>query len=86
MWIKSQIRLTARQPNASPPGYQSPMLGDSTLIPESLDELDANLYHRFTPQTLLNTPHPFTATISHSQDHQEDTMTCLQHSRCVCET
>ena len=71
MWIGSWIWFTVRQPNASPPGYQSPASGDSTPKPGSLESLNAKVCHAFMSHSLSNTPHIFFAAIVHTQLHQE---------------
>ena len=66
MWIGSRIRLMARQPYASPPGYQSPASGDNIPDPGSQDTTGAQPYHGSTPPSashnndnLINsTPYP----------------------------
>ena len=66
MWIRSRIRLTARQPYASPPGYQSPASGDNIPDPGSQDTTGAQPHHRSAPPSashnndnLVNsTPYP----------------------------
>ena len=49
MWIGSQIHLTARQPYASPPGYQSPALGDNVPDPGSQDTTGVQPHHGSVP-------------------------------------
>ena len=66
MWIGSRIRLTARQPYASPPGYQSPASGDNVPDPGSQDTTGAQPHHGSAPPSashnndiLVNsTPYP----------------------------
>ena len=82
MWIGSRICLTARQPYASPPGYQSPASGDNVPDPGSQDIIGAPPHHGSAPphhgsapptrynnnDTLTNSA-PY---LSHSSVHQED--------------
>ena len=74
MWIGSRIRFTARQPQASPPGYQSPASGDNAPDPGSQDALGAQPHHGSAPPTsshnnnFLANSTPY---ISHSSTHQE---------------
>ena len=75
MWIGSRICLTARQPYASPPGYQSPALGDNVPDPGSQDIIGAPLHHGSAPPTRYNNNDTLTNSapyLSHSSAHQED--------------
>ena len=71
MWIGSRIRFTVRQPTASPPGYQSPVSGDSAPEPGSPESLDAKACHTSTSQPLANVPRIFSAAVACAQLHQE---------------
>ena len=75
MWIGSRIRLTARQPYASPPGYQSPASGDNVPDPGSQDIIGAPPHHGSAPPTRYNNNDTLTNSapyLSHSSAHQED--------------
>ena len=54
MWIGSRIHFTARQPHASPPGYQSPALGDNTPDLGSQDALGVQPHHMVEGLTWLH--------------------------------
>ena len=66
MWIGSQIRFTARQPYASPPGYQSPVSGDNVPNLGSQDTTGAQPHHGSTP------PSP-----CHNNDNLVNSTPCL---------
>ena len=74
MWIGSWICFTARQPHASPPGYQSLASGDNAPDPGSQDALGAQPHHGSAPPTsshnnnILANSTPY---VSHSSTHQE---------------
>ena len=74
MWIRSQIRFMARQPHASPLGYQSLASGDNTPNPGSQDALGVQPHHGFAPPTsshnnnILANSTPY---VLHSCTHQE---------------
>ena len=79
MWIGSQICLMARQPYASPPGYQSLASGDNVPDPGSQDTIGVPPHHgstsptRYNNNTLANSA-PY---LLHSSAHQEDANTSL---------
>ena len=79
IWIRSWIRLMARQPYASPPGYQSPTSGDNVLDLGSQDTIGAQLHHGSTPPTCYNNDTLANSApyLSHSSAHQEDANTSL---------
>ena len=66
MWIGSRIRLTARQPYASPPGYQSRALGDNVPDLGSQDTTGAQPHHGSAP------PSP-----CHNNDNLVNSTPCL---------
>ena len=68
MWIGSRIHLTARQPYASPPGYQSLASGDNVPDPGSQDIIGAPPTRYNNNDTLTNS----TPYLLHSSAHQED--------------
>ena len=75
MWIGSRIRLMARQPYASPPGYQSLAFGDNIPDPGSQDIIGSPLHHGSVPPTHYNNNNTLTNSapyLSHSSAHQED--------------
>ena len=71
MWTESPSLYTARRPNTSPPGYQSPASGDSAPIPGSQDHQDAVPPFGTTPRTLLRVPRIFSAAILRSRLRRE---------------
>ena len=66
MWIGSRIRLTARQPYASPLGYQSLASGDNVPDPGSQDTTGAQPHHGSTPPSA-----------SHNNDNLVNSTPCL---------
>ena len=75
MWIGSRICLTARQPYASPPGYQSLASGDNVPDLGSQDIIGVLPHHGSAPPTRYNNNNilPNSAPyLSHSSAHQED--------------
>ena len=75
--IGSWICLTARQPYASPPGYQSPALGDNIPDLGSQDTIGMKPHYGSVPPTCYNnnTLANSAPYLSHSCAHQEDTNT-----------
>ena len=75
MWNGSWIRLTARQPYASPPGYQSLASGDNVPNPGSQDTTGAQPHHGSTlPSPCHNNDNLVNSTpcLLLSCTHQED--------------
>ena len=66
MWIGSWIHLTARQPYASTPGYQSPASGDNVPDPGSQDTTGVQPHHGSAP------PSP-----CHNNDNLVNSTPCL---------
>jgi hypothetical protein len=71
MWIRSQPLFTARRPNVSPPGYQSPALGDSVPVPGSQDTQRVTPQPGVTISSLSRTPRLFTSVTSQTRARRE---------------
>ncbi|KIK05051.1 hypothetical protein K443DRAFT_92118 [Laccaria amethystina LaAM-08-1] len=71
MWIGSQPLFTARRPNVSPPGYQSPTLGDSVPVPGSQDTQRVTPQPGVTISSLSRTPRLFTSVTSQTRTRRE---------------
>jgi hypothetical protein len=71
MWIGSQPLFTARRPNVSPPGYQSPALGDSVPVPGSQDTQRVTPQPGVTISSLSRTPRLFTSVTSQTRARRE---------------
>ena len=72
MWIESHDLFTVRRRIVSPPGYQSPALGDSVPVP-GLQEVHQHvtLQPGVTTSTLSRVPRLFASVISSIQTHRE---------------
>ena len=64
MWIESLHLTTARRHIVSPPGYQSPALGDSIPVPGSQEAQRVTLLPRVTAPRLSHVPQLFASVIS----------------------
>ena len=72
MWIKSHSLSTIRHHIISPPGYQSPTLGDSGPVPRLQEAHQCvTLQLRVTTSTLSCVPRPFASVISSTWTHRE---------------
>ena len=71
MWIKSHPTFSVRQHFVSPPGYQSPTLGDSIPVPGSQGTQHKTLKPRVSTSTLSCVPQLFASVIMSSRTHQE---------------
>ena len=70
MWIKSHPSLSVRRRFVSPPGYQSPALGDSVPVPGSQEAQHETLQPRDSTPALSHVPRLFASVIP-SRTHQE---------------
>ena len=71
MWIESTRLSTVRRCIVSPPGYQSPTLGDSVPVPGSQEAQRVTLQPRVTTSKLSRVPQLFASTISTSRTRRE---------------
>ena len=72
MWIGSHPLFTVRRPIVSPPGYQSPALGESVPTPGLQDHQRVTPYHGVTTSTLSRVPRIFLPVVSQTRTHRED--------------
>ena len=72
MWIGSHPLFTVRRPIISPPGYQSPALGESVPTPGLQDHQRVTPYHGVTTSTLSRVPRIFLPVVSQTRTHRED--------------
>ena len=82
MWIESHDLSTVRRRIVSPPGYQSPALGDSVPVP-GLQEVHqrVTLQPGVTTSTLSCVPRLFASVISSIRTHREvDSEPRISHS------
>ena len=70
MWIESHPSLSVRRRFVSPPGYQSPALGDSVPVPGSQEAQHETLQPRVSTPALSRVPQLFASVIP-SRTHQE---------------
>ena len=71
MWIESPHLSTVRQHIVSPPGYQSPTLGDSILVPGPQEAQHVTPQPRVTTSKLSRIPRLFASVILTSRTHWE---------------
>ena len=71
MWIESTHLSTVRRRIVSPPGYQSPALGDSVPVPGSQEAQRVTLQPRVTTSKLSRVPRLFASAISTSRTRRE---------------
>ena len=71
MWIESTLHSTVRRCIVSPPGYQSPALGDSIPVPGPQETQREAPQPRVSTSKLSRVPRLFASAISTSRTRQE---------------
>ena len=76
MWIESPRYTTIRRHIVSPPGYQSPVLGDSIPVPGSQEAQCVTPLPGVTASRLSCIPQLFASTVSTTRTHREADSEC----------
>ena len=76
MWIESPLYSTVRRRIVSPPGYQSPALGDSVPVPGSQEAQHVTLLPGVTTSRLSRVPRLFASIITTTRTRREADNEC----------